>query len=449
MKNKTKCKIACKNIRLSCNTSLKAGWLFFGIIIFQTSLAYRYDFTGQLINEPKNSISEIAIHFPINQSRLLKNYSNNSRVLDELDNILRDKYLFSNIDSIVINGYASPDGAITNNLLLAEERAQSVMAYITHKYPQLRSKIIMRSQLVDLQAIRRIIANDYSIPFREEAEMVVNRQDITDIQRFRLLKAVGGGAALNYINRNYSAPLRRATGIMFYGLPKTTEKAVEQTIILRDTIIRSIVIRDTVSLPCKENWHIDTVLVKDYEWIKKPLFAVKTNLLFDLGTALNVEIEVPIGKRWSILGEYIFPWWLWESKQYALQVLSANLEGRYWFWNHTDRQVLTGWFAGLYAGGGYYDIEWRNKGYQGEFFIAAGLSGGYAHTLGKNSNFRMEYALGVGYLRTNYREYVPVFGIDDEWHLIRQKSGTYTWIGPTRVKVSLVWMLNYKSYNRK
>ncbi len=175
----------------------------------------------------------------------------------------------------------------------------------------------------------------------------------------------------------------------------------------------------------------------------KPLLAVKTNLLFDVFSAVNLEIEVPIGQRWSVLGECIFPWWIWEQKQSCLQLVNVNAEGRYWFNRLSGGPVMTGWFAGLYAGGGYYDFEWKNKGYQGEFYMSAGLTGGYAHTLGKDSNFRMEYSVGIGYLNTRYREYSSVWGVDDEWHLVLRQSGNYSWVGPTRLKVSLVWMLNY------
>lgn len=173
----------------------------------------------------------------------------------------------------------------------------------------------------------------------------------------------------------------------------------------------------------------------------KPLFAVKTNLLYDLGSALNLEMEVPIGQRWSVAAEWIFPWWLWEKKQYALEVLNGNIEGRYWWGNRAGRDQLTGWFTGIYAGGGYYDVEWKTKGYQGEF-ISAGITGGFAHKIG--GNWRMEYSLGMGYLGSKYREYIPQeCGCDDDWHLIKQGSGRSTWIGPTRAKVSLVFMINH------
>ena len=177
--------------------------------------------------------------------------------------------------------------------------------------------------------------------------------------------------------------------------------------------------------------------------IRKPFLAVKTNLLFDAATALNVALEVPIGPRWSVAGESIFPWWLWEKQQYCLQMLSGNLEGRYWFGNRDNRPQMTGWFAGLHVGGGYFDIEWGKRGYQGEFYITTGLSGGYAHTISKRGNRRMEYSLGAGYLSTRYREYNPLRGADGQWHLVRQQSGRYTWIGPTRASISLVWMFDH------
>lgn len=178
---------------------------------------------------------------------------------------------------------------------------------------------------------------------------------------------------------------------------------------------------------------------------KKPLFALKTNLLFDLATALNIEIEVPVRDRWSIAGECIFPWWLWENKQYCLQTLTGNLEGRYWLGDRTGRKQLTGWFAGVYGCGGYYDIEWKDKGYQGYFF-SVGLTGGYAHSISKN--LHMEYSFGLGYANSAYDKYFPVRGTDDKWHLIREKSDRRIWGGPTKVKVSLVWVLNHRFWKK-
>lgn len=139
---------------------------------------------------------------------------------------------------------------------------------------------------------------------------------------------------------------------------------------------------------------------------RRPLLALKTNLLFDAALMPNVEIEVPVGKRWSVNGEYAFPWWQFDRGKYCMQVLMGGLEGRYWLGSRKsreDREVLTGHFLGLYAGGGKYDLQWGEKGYQGEFFIAAGVSYGWATRIARH--LHLEFNIGIGLLRTDYRHY--------------------------------------------
>lgn len=173
---------------------------------------------------------------------------------------------------------------------------------------------------------------------------------------------------------------------------------------------------------------------------RRPLLALKTNLLFDAALMPNVEIEVPVGKRWSVNGEYAFPWWQFDRGKYCMQVLMGGLEGRYWLGSRKsreDREVLTGHFLGLYAGSGKYDLQWGEKGYQGEFFIAAGVSYGWATRIARH--LHLEFNIGIGLLRTDYRHY---HARDNYQTLLWQENGKYTWFGPTKAKISLVWLLN-------
>ncbi|WP_106830568.1 DUF3575 domain-containing protein [Parabacteroides pacaensis] len=83
------------------------------------------------------------------------------------------------------------------------------------------------------------------------------------------------------------------------------------------------------------------------EETKRPLFALKTNLLFDVALMPNVEVEVPIARHWSVNGEYMFPWWQFDKDKYCLQILSGGLEGLYWLDSrkkHPQRGVLEGHF---------------------------------------------------------------------------------------------------------
>ena len=173
---------------------------------------------------------------------------------------------------------------------------------------------------------------------------------------------------------------------------------------------------------------------------RRPLLALKTNLLFDAALMPNVEIEVPVGKRWSVNGEYAFPWWQFDRGKYCMQVLMGGLEGLYWLGSRKsreDREVLTGHFLGLYAGGGKYDLQWGEKGYQGEFFIAAGVSYGWATRIARH--LHLEFNIGIGLLRTDSRHY---HARDNYQTLLWQENGKYTWFGPTKAKISLVWLLN-------
>lgn len=188
---------------------------------------------------------------------------------------------------------------------------------------------------------------------------------------------------------------------------------------------------------------------KPIEYIRKPLFALKTNLLFNLATLANFEIEVPIGNRWSIAAEWIFPWWVLDngnidSKRHRLEINNVYLEARYWFGNRTDRKLLTGWFAGAYTSWGEYDFEYNKKGVQGEFIIPLGLTAGYAHSISKQLS--MEYSLGIGYMDNNYKHYNAIWSnVDNRYHPIVDYQKHQTYVGLTRAKVSLVWMLNSKT----
>ncbi len=174
------------------------------------------------------------------------------------------------------------------------------------------------------------------------------------------------------------------------------------------------------------------------------MFALKTNLLYDVVLAPNIEFEFPFAKdRFSVMGEFWCPWWCDNDDAWCYELLYGGIEGRWWFQDRTGRDALTGHFVGLYAGGGYYDFEWKSKGYQGEFMVAAGISYGYSFKL--SDRMRLETSLGVGFMRTDYRHYI---GMEDNEFLVWQYDGIYTWVGPTKAKVSLVWMIGGNNHRK-
>lgn len=175
---------------------------------------------------------------------------------------------------------------------------------------------------------------------------------------------------------------------------------------------------------------------------KRLLFALKSNTLFWVAGAPNFGIEVPIRDRWSVCADYVAPWASSFATGLYYQLLMVNAEGRYWFGDRKGKPLMTGFFAGLYAGGGYYDFMYDNTrtGIQGEFYIMAGASAGYSHSISGNDRVRLEYALGLGYVQTRYRKYHW-----DHFDYMLDAPRTQTWktsiFGPTQAKVSVVWLL--------
>ncbi len=182
------------------------------------------------------------------------------------------------------------------------------------------------------------------------------------------------------------------------------------------------------------DWEHDGVIVENI-----PTFAIKTNLLLDALSIINVEVEVPMYSHWSICAKWIFPWWYNPSRQRCIEILAGELQGRYWFENHIALQNLTGWFVGGYVTGGYYDLERDWRGVQGELW-GGGVCGGYSHRLW--CNLRIEYSLGVGIIHTSYDKYNALWDCQNQLRLLRHSYGSYNWWGVNKMEVSVAWMFN-------
>ena len=170
----------------------------------------------------------------------------------------------------------------------------------------------------------------------------------------------------------------------------------------------------------------------------KECWAVKTNLLWDAMLAPNVEVEFPIDykRRWTLMAEWWNPWYTWHhnSRAYQIQLFGAELRR----WNHIpDRhhEIMTGSFWGVYAAWAKYDLEWNSHGNQGEVY-SLGVSAGWARRIGKH--LHLELSASIGGFYSPLRHYHGMF---DDTHLIWQRNDRVLYVGPTKLKVALVWML--------
>lgn len=177
----------------------------------------------------------------------------------------------------------------------------------------------------------------------------------------------------------------------------------------------------------------------------RTVMAVKTNLLYDALSLVNLSVEFPMGKQFSALVYGQFPWWRWGEarNEYCLRFLSLGGEVRWWVAprprpatvKRLERDRMVGHFLGVYAESGMWDFQ-RQRAicHQGEFW-SVGLSYGYSVAVGRRVN--MEFSLSVGYASIPYRGYTPSEDYEILWRE-QDKSGRWGYFGPTKAQISLI-----------
>ena len=165
------------------------------------------------------------------------------------------------------------------------------------------------------------------------------------------------------------------------------------------------------------------------EYVFTP-WSVSTNLLYDAVLMPSLEVEYRFNEQWSAAIEGNMAWWHNEGDHKYYQLATIIPELRYWFKPQGDRR---GHYVGLFGGGGWYDLENGGRGYKGEGGMV-GLSYGYRFPVGRY--FAFEAGVGVGFMTTEYEEYLPIDG-----HYVYQQTSRTNYFGPLKLKFSWVWRI--------
>lgn len=159
-------------------------------------------------------------------------------------------------------------------------------------------------------------------------------------------------------------------------------------------------------------------------------WVLKTNLIYDCLLSPSLEVEYRINKNWSVALEGSVAWWSIDSRHKYYQLANLSPEARWWF---KTKEPYHGHYLGCFVGGGLYDLENGARGYQGEGGYA-GISYGYVFPIGRNLS--LEFGVGVGYMYTQYREYLPI----DQCYVYQQTSAL-NYVGPLKLKIAISWRI--------
>lgn len=357
------------------------------------------------------------------------------------------------LQHIRILSAASPEGNSALNKRVAKRRGERLRDYLKETLVLPDSIFTVSSAGEDWQGLAALIAKEKT-PWRNKAlqiirhtpEWVTRNGKVVD-GRKRQLQNLDGGKAWKYMLDNHFYTLRTGAVVVCEvktlaaeSTPSAAEASLEQA---RQEQARLESASQSPSSPPFPA--IPSQVHPSSESQAPPVasyFALKSNLLYDALLVPNLSLEASIGSGWTLGAGGMLAWWSKDAKHRYWRIYGGGLEIRKYFGTLSKSKPLQGHHLGIYGDFLTYDFEFGAKGYQSKATYAAGIKYGYSHPIANRLN--LDFALGIGYLHSNYKTYVPRDGC-----YVYQETKKRKWLGPTQAEISLVWLLGKGNTNKK
>ena len=350
------------------------------------------------------------------------------------------------LQHIRILSAASPEGNSALNKRVAKRRGERLRDYLKETLVLPDSIFTVSSAGEDWQGLASLIAKEKT-PWRNKAlqiirhtpEWVTRNGKVVD-GRKRQLQNLDGGKAWKYMLDNHFYTLR--TGAVVVCEVKTL--AAESTPSAAEARLEQARLESASQSPSSPPFPAipSQVHPEPQEPPVASYFALKSNLLYDALLIPNLSLEASISGGWTLGAGGMLAWWSKDAKHRYWRIYGGGLEIRKYFGTLSKSKPLQGHHLGIYGDFLTYDFEFGAKGYQSKATYAAGIKYGYSHPIANRLN--LDFALGIGYLHSNYKTYVPRDGC-----YVYQETKKQKWLGPTQAEISLVWLLGKGNTNKK
>ena len=401
-------------------------------------------FFGGVLSEAREVRDSVKIYFRQGYSVLDMSIRDNAEVLGRIADSLRWSYTDSlyTLKSVEVVGGASPEGTIPLNRRLSEKRANVLFDYLS-QYGILPDSLTTFTFLGrDWGGLLELVEQDGNVPYREETieflRDIISRceggEKLADNNVGRLSRFMGG-APYRYMYRELFPEIRASRVYLTYDKTRNPIylPLAQAPVVLLDTPPGAGVGRTVEPVPYRRPFYM----------------ALKTNMLYDALLVPNASVEFYLGKNWSISGGWMHGWWKSDPAHWYWRMYGGDLSLRRWFGRRAGQKPLTGHHIGIYGSAFTYDFENGGRGYLGgqpggtlldRANFSAGIEYGYSLPVARRLN--LDFTVGLGWIGGQYHEYLP---IDDCY--VWQSTSRMDYFGPTKLEVSLVWLLGRGNIN--
>lgn len=385
-----------------------------------------------------------SLFFRVSRADVDRSYKDNDRTIqimvEDIKNTLQHEGVVP--DSLLIYATSSPEGSRILNERLAMRRAENSKKLLLKFFPEFSPQNInIETRVNDWSGLIQTIRLDSTIVHRDALLKILSDPEINDKEK--AIKAIPEAYA--EVRDKMFDGLRSAT-ITITVVGKRDEYAVvaERKI---EPLIPIHLPSDRLTVNASDKLAIQRSMEQAPAQLtqkeKKNFYmSAKTNMLYDLAAIPNVGAEFYLGKNFSIAANWMYSWWNLDKKNWYWRTYGGDLAVRYWLGKEANEKPLTGHHVGIYGQGLTYDFEVGKKGFlAAQPNWSAGLEYGYSLPIAKVLN--LDFTLGLGYHWGIFEEYLPIDG-----HFVWQATKKRQYIGPTKLEVSLVWLLGHGNVNQ-
>ena len=320
---------------------------------------------------------------------------------DSLNKILSVSYLAS----------ASPEGARTNNEILAKKRAAAISAYLRKHVSFSDSTIEAVIRNEDYPELTKMVeASD--MPYRDQVLEILRtyptEQMINGVLRNPCKTALinlKGGEPWRYMLQHFFPKLRRFKMFVVIG---SNEPVVEVAPVVEPEPTPEEVqpAPEPTPEPVVTPEPTPEPVVEAVTPVWNPQMLIKTNAVGWALAVSNVAIEVELAKHVSFNLPIYYSGVDYFKQDLKYRTFAVYPEFRFWF------KERDGLFIGAHGGLAYYNIaygsDWRIQDYQGTTpALGGGLNFGYRMPLSKkHPRWKIEFTVGAGVYDVHYEKFV-------------------------------------------